>query len=117
EPEAEPLRNMELWDLVLLYSRILKSTRLDVAMTILYRDVPIEVWMEAIAKVVAEKKAVAFSELVGPTRDRSRVVGTFLAMLQLARQQKVKITQTADLQDIQLEVVDTRPDIPLIVPA
>src|SRR5690349_11940961 len=41
ETEQEPLRNMELWDLVLVYSRLLKSTRLDASMTILYGDIPI----------------------------------------------------------------------------
>lgn len=105
ETEQEPLRDMELWDLVLVYSRILKSTRLDVAMQILYRDVPIEVWMESILAGLLGRQSVRFSELVGPERDRSKTVGNFLAMLQLARQQKVRIRQDADYDDIVLEAV------------
>jgi len=43
---------MELWDLVLAYSRLLKSTHLDASMTILYGDVPIEQWMETIRRAL-----------------------------------------------------------------
>ena len=106
ETEQEPLRPMELWDLVLVFSRILKSTRLDVAMTILYEDIPLEAWIETIRRALAERKSVGFYELVGSRTDRPKVVGTFLAMLQLARDQQVKIVQDADLQDIRLVAPD-----------
>ena len=102
ETEQEPLRNMELWDLVLVYSRLLKSTRLDASMTILYGDIPIEQWMATIRRALAQQESVTFFDLVGRDRDRSQVVGTFLAVLQLARDGEVKIVQDADLQDIRL---------------
>ncbi len=102
ETEQEPLRDMELWDLVLVYSRLLKSTRLDASMTILYGDIPIEQWMETIRRALAERDSVAFFDLVGSERDRSQVVGTFLAVLQLARDGEVRIVQDADLQDMLL---------------
>jgi len=109
ETEQEPLRPMELWDLVLIFSRILKSTRLDVAMTILYQDIPLEEWIETIRRALAARKSVGFYELVGSRTDRPKVVGTFLAMLQLARDQQVKIVQDADLQDIRLVAPDAPP--------
>jgi len=102
ETEQEPLRNMELWDLVLVYSRLLKSTRLDASMTILYGDIPIEQWMESIRKALMDRGSAAFFDLVGADRDRSRVVGTFLAVLQLARDGELRIVQDADLQDLLL---------------
>ena len=46
ETEQEPLRNLELWDLVLLYSKALKGTRLDAMLWILYRVVPLEVFID-----------------------------------------------------------------------
>lgn len=102
ETEQEPLRNMELWDLVLLYSRLLKSTRLDASMTILYGDIPIEQWMETIRRALVQRASVAFFDLVGADRDRSRVVGTFLAVLQLARDGELRVVQDGDLQDLRL---------------
>ncbi len=116
ETEQEPLRNMELWDLVLLYSRLLKSTRLDVSMRILYRDVPIETWMDSILATLLGRGSVAFSELVGPERDRSKVVGSFLALLQLARQQKVRIVQDSDLGDFRVDAVPPAPADPTSPP-
>jgi segregation and condensation protein A len=101
-PEPEPLRDMELWDLVLLYSRILKGVRLDVAMNILYRDVPLEVFVNHILETLAARRCLSFRELLGEP-DRVRTVGTFLALLQLAREQKVRITQEADLGEIRVE--------------
>ncbi|HKS17263.1 MAG TPA: segregation/condensation protein A [Planctomycetota bacterium] len=102
ETEQEPLRNMELWDLVLVYSRLLKSTRLDASMQILYGDIPIEQWMETIRRAIGERGSVAFFDLVGADRDRSRVVGTFLAVLQMARDGELSIAQDADLMDLKL---------------
>ena len=103
ETPAEPLRNLELWDLVLLFSRVLKSTRLDVAMSILYRDVPLEVFMDHILAVLTEKGGASLFEILGPGHDRVKTVGTFLALLQLARDFKVRIAQGGDLGDIRIE--------------
>lgn len=106
ETEQEPLRPMELWDLVLVYSRILKSTRLDASLSILYGDVPIERWMDLIRAAIAGRGTVGFFELVGPDRDRLRIVGTFLAALQLARDGEVRLVQDADLRDLRLLAPD-----------
>ncbi len=104
ETEQEPLRNLELWDLVLLYSRVVKSTRLDVALSILYYDVPLEVFIERILKLQGEKRSAAFSELAGDRNDRHRVIGTFLAILELAKEQRVRVDQDADADDIRVEL-------------
>ncbi|MBI2901753.1 MAG: segregation/condensation protein A [Planctomycetes bacterium] len=40
---------------------------------------------------------------MGDRRDRGRVVGTFLAMLQLSKDQKVRLEQDADRTDILIE--------------
>jgi segregation and condensation protein A len=105
ETEQEPLRNLELWDLVLLYSRVVKSTRLDVAIAILYRDIPLEVFIDKILKELSTKTSARFSELIADKTDRTEMIGTFLAILQLAKDQKVRIEQDGDAEDIRVEVV------------
>jgi len=104
ETEQEPLRNLELWDLVLLYSRVVKSTRLDVSISILYRDIPLEVFIEKILKELAEKHSAPFSQLVGDRTDRTQVIGTFLAILQLAKDQRLRVDQDSDAEDIRVEL-------------
>ena len=108
EPDPGPLRNLELWDLVLLYSRVLKGTRLDASLSILYKDVPIEIFIEKILRTLTEKRRTDFSELVGDPTDRTRVVGTFLAMLQLAKEQKLTIEQDGDKGEIRVELAEIR---------
>lgn len=110
ETPQEPLRNLELWDLVLLYSRVLKSTRLDVAMSILYRDVPLEVFMDHILATLTQKGGATLFELLGPGHDRVRTVGTFLALLQLARDFKIRIVQGDDFTDIRVEPAAPAPE-------
>ena len=107
ETEHEPLRNLELWDLVLLWSRVLKDTQLDSRMSILYHDVPLEVFIDAIMQTLTTKRSGGFAELVGDLTDRTKVLGTFLALLQLAKEQKVTINQAEDRGAIQVSLTDT----------
>jgi len=114
ETEQEPLRNLELWDLVLLYSKALKGTRLDAMMSILYRDVPLEVFIDKILNTLLDKKVTSLHELLGESPDRTSILGTFLALLQLAKIQKVTVEQDVDYGDIRVEAVDAPPE-PLVL--
>ena len=111
ETEQEPLRNLELWDLVLLYSKALKGTRLDALMSILYRDVPLEIFIDRILNALTQKKTTSLSELLGESPDRTSILGTFLALLQLAKIQKVSVTQEVAFGDIRVEAVDAPPPL------
>jgi len=106
ETELEPLRNLELWDLVLLYSKALKGTRLDALMSILYRDVPLEIFIDRILNTLTRKKSTSLSELLGESPDRTSILGTFLALLQLAKIQKVSVTQEVAFGDIQVQALE-----------
>lgn len=109
ETEQEPLRNLELWDLVLLYSKALKGTRLDAMMSILYRDVPLEVFIDKILNTLVDRKTTSLRELLGESPDRTSILGTFLALLQLAKIQKVTVEQETDYGDIKVQAVDAPP--------
>lgn len=106
ETEEEPLRNLELWDLVLLWSKVSKSTRLDVSISILYHDVPLEVFIEKVLAALADRRHVTFGELLGEKRDRGSILGTLLAVLQLSKDQKVRIEQDEDRGEIRIERAD-----------
>ena len=114
ETEQEPLRNLELWDLVLLYSKALKGTRLDAMMSILYRDVPLEVFIDKILNTLIDKKTTSLHELLGESPDRTSILGTFLALLQLAKIQKVTVEQEVDYGDIRVDAVE-EPPAPLVL--
>ncbi|HXG61997.1 MAG TPA: segregation/condensation protein A [Planctomycetota bacterium] len=117
ETEQEPLRNLELWDLVLLYSKVVKGTRLEAMMSILYRDVPLELFVEKILRSLADRRRATFSELVGDRPDRTQILGTFLALLQLAKAQKVTLEQEVDHGDIRVEAREAPAEAPPPEPA
>jgi segregation and condensation protein A len=109
ETDLEPLRNLELWDLVLLYSKVMKGVRLDAMLSILYRDVPLEVFINRIQSALREKRRTTLSELLGEKPDRTAILGTFLGLLQLAKMQEVTIDQDADMGDITVELREGAP--------
>jgi segregation and condensation protein A len=105
ETEQEPLRNLELWDLVLLYSKVMKGVRLEAMMSILYRDIPLEVFIDRIQAALADRRRTTLSELLGEAPDRTTILGTFLGLLQLAKMQEIRLEQDMDMGEIQVESV------------
>jgi len=99
------LRNLDLWNLVLMYSRLSKQISLDTKISILYSDIPIEVFIKNILEMLSKKKNASFIELVGDRKDKSKVIGTFLALLELTKEQKIRSTQMDDKSDINIELV------------
>src|SRR5262245_44864923 len=114
ETEQEPLRNLELWDLVLLYSKALKGTRLDAMLSILYRDVPLEIFIDKILNTLVDKKVTSLHELLGEAPDQTSILGTFLAILQLAKIQKVTVEREVDYGAIRVPAV-AAPPAPLVL--
>lgn len=117
ETEPEPLRNLELWDLVLLFSRVTRSTQLEASLSILYRDIPLEVFIEKILRGLERNRAATFSQLLSDPRDRSEVVGTFLALLQLSKDGKIRLDQPRDTDEIRVELAVRDPDAAAAGPA
>ncbi|MBI3099460.1 MAG: segregation/condensation protein A [Planctomycetes bacterium] len=111
-PEEGPLVVVDLFDLVRAYARMAKETGLDTTASILYSDVPIELLMEEIAKRIALSGRVCFSEVVGDRKDKPRVVGTFLAVLELTRLQRVSVAQARDFGDMELTPATPDPSGP-----
>ncbi len=122
ETEVEPLRNLELWDLVLLYSKAIKGIRLEAQLSILYKDIPLEIFIEKILRTLEVKPVTGYFELLGENPDRTQRMGTFLALLQLAKSQRVRIEQDVHLSDIRVEIVpegerpEEAPTVPDLAP-
>jgi segregation and condensation protein A len=85
DPALDLIRDVELWDLVSALSRILRRADPDEQASIRYDDTPIGVYSERIRKSIAVAGRVAFSDLFAGENKRSRIVGLFLAILELLR--------------------------------
>lgn len=91
--EREPLEEVELWDLVSAFARIVRENQGGPQANILYDDTPIHVHMERIARLLNERGQLALGELFEPGMQKAKLVGMFLAVLELARHHSVKTEQ------------------------
>ncbi|MBL9094876.1 MAG: segregation/condensation protein A [Planctomycetaceae bacterium] len=89
----EPLAEVELWDLVSAFARIVRENQGTPQSNILYDDTPIHVHMQRIARLLNEQGHVALGELFEPGMQKSKLVGMFLAVLELSRHHSVKTEQ------------------------
>jgi segregation and condensation protein A len=93
DPAGQPIREIELWDLVSAMGRVLRDSRASTPATIVYDDTPIQVYMRRIHGRLAEARRLAFSEMFLPGMHKSAIVGVFLAVLELARHHGVRTEQ------------------------
>lgn len=84
-PAADRIKEVELWDLVSALGRILKKKDVQTEGRILYDDTPIEVYVKQIGDRVHAEGEVFFTKLFDQETIRSRIVGMFLAILELLR--------------------------------
>jgi segregation and condensation protein A len=89
----QPIHEVELWDLVSAFGRIIRDTEAAKPSNIVYDDTPIHVFMTRIQARLMERGQLAFSELFEPGMHRSTLVGIFLAVLELVRDHRVRVNQ------------------------
>lgn len=89
----EPILDVDLWDLVSAFGRIIKEPNGSVPTNIVYEETPIEAHMARIQERLAENGVTAFSELFKPGMHKTTLVGIFLALLELVRNYRVTVEQ------------------------
>lgn len=100
DPSADFIKDVELWDLVSALSRVLRTNAPEPHANIRYDDTPISVYVERIGKQVREENRVAFSSLFQGENERSRIVGVFLAILELLRHHGYRAEQPREYGEI-----------------
>jgi segregation and condensation protein A len=93
DPAAEPLRQVELWDLVQAFHAVLRTNVPAPGPSIVYDDTPIYVHMSRIQQRVRQQRRMRFGELFTSGMHKSQLVGIFLAVLELMRHQMVVAEQ------------------------
>lgn len=90
---AEPLAELEIWDLVSAMGRLIRESQAVRPSNIVYDDTPIHVFMQRIHEQLVSHGRVALTDLFQPGMHKSTVVGLFLAVLELARHHGVLAEQ------------------------
>jgi len=91
----EQIQEVELWDLVSAFGRIMRDSQAARPSNIVYDDTPIHVYMARIQSLLTERGQVALRELFQPGMHKSSMVGIFLATLELVRHHGVHAEQNA----------------------
>jgi segregation and condensation protein A len=102
DPSRQPLHAVELWDLVSAFGRLMRETLALQPQQIVVDQTPLHVYMDQIEERLAREGRVAFSSLFGPPYGRGRLVGLFLAVLELTRGRRVLAEQPEPFGDIWL---------------
>ena len=105
ELSEQPIHEVELWDLVSAFGRILRDNRPQLE-KIVYDDTPIHVYMKRIHSRLVNDGELTFTELFEPGMHKSAMIGVFLAVLELTRHHNVR----AEQPDIYSEIVILRAD-------
>jgi segregation and condensation protein A len=92
-PREVAFAEAQVWDLVAAMGRVMKKRQARVPRQIIHDDTPIEVHIARIEDMLLERPQLAFSELFEDEMPRMRVVGIFLAILELVRRGRVTTRQ------------------------
>lgn len=112
DPADQPIEEVELWDLVSAFGRIIRESDAVKPTSIVYDDTPIHVHMERIRALLNQRGTVVFRELFPLGAHRSTLIGLFLAVLELVRHHYVRVEQEQLFGEIVLRP-DARCDAPV----
>ncbi len=106
-PDQQPIQEVELWDLVSAFGRVLKAKHAVAGPeSIRYDETPIHVYMQRIDGRLRRDGRLAFTSFFESTVHKSQLVGMFLAVLELVRHQHARAAQQAHFGEIWLEPGD-----------
>src|SRR5439155_12476470 len=80
-----PVQAVELWDLVSAFGRLLSETQALQPRQVVVDETPLSVYLDTIRARLAAAPRVPFRELFTPPHHRARLVGLFLALLELIK--------------------------------
>ena len=100
DPSDQPIQEIELWDLVSAFGRVMRDSRASQPSNIVYDDTPIHTHMRRIHDRLMTQGRVAFSEMFEPGMHKSALIGVFLAILELVRHHSVRTDQPAEHGEI-----------------
>jgi segregation and condensation protein A len=101
------LEELHIYDLCAAFAKILDSLGKPKGHQVTYDDTPLELHAEEIVHRLTHdglNRSMTLRELFVSTKSRSEMIGMFLATLELVRQRRVRVVQSADTEEVSLEV-------------
>ncbi len=110
EPEALDLEEVQIWDLLSAFSKLLEATGQRTQQhEVVYDDTPIALHAADVLDSLERAGGRQGFEDIFSGRSKSQLIGLFLALLELIRQRRVRATQDAPFGPIRIELLDAAP--------
>lgn len=102
DPAQQPIRELELWDLVSAFSRLMKENVVPVAEELERDPTPLPVYMNRLESMVkhAGVGGVLFRDLLGTRNTKAQIIGKFLAVLELIKRGRVWVEVDAAREEV-----------------
>ncbi|HEX3152154.1 MAG TPA: segregation/condensation protein A [Gemmataceae bacterium] len=94
------LRRVELWDLVSAFGRLVRETESLQPLQLVEDETPQSTYLDFVRAKVSRGRPVAFADLFDAPRTRQRLIGIFLALLELIKQDEVTFEQNDEFGQI-----------------
>jgi segregation and condensation protein A len=101
-PGEQKVRSVELWDLVSAFARLMRETQSLQTATIAVDDTPQHVYEAQLAERVRKEGRVKFRDAFTPPYHKARLIGIFLAILELVRKHDFGLDQPESDEEIWL---------------
>ena len=98
----QPIADLELWDLVSAFGRIMRESKGPPQAQVIQDDTPIHVHMQRIHLRLINENQVLFNDLFEPGMHKTTLIGIFLAMLELTRHHGVRAEQNPQTGEIRV---------------
>jgi len=109
DPGDQPIADLEIWDLVSAFGRIMRESSGPPQTEVIYDDTPIHVYMQRIHSKLAATERLTLLDLVDAGVHKSALIGWFLATLELTRHHGAAIEEN-DSGDIVIVKTGTYSD-------
>jgi segregation and condensation protein A len=105
EPPPVDLDEVQVWDLLSAFTRLLSEigTRPKNIHEVVYDDTPIDLHAADIEDLLRRQGKLTLRGLIIGRRNRSEMIGLFLALLELVRQRKILVQQDGLGGDVEIE--------------
>jgi len=101
DDDGADLDDVQLWDLVEAFNKLLSAVGQDAGVTeIIYDDTPIELHAADIVDRLEREGNLTFSQIFAGRTKRMELIGLFLALLELARRHRIFMEQNRPFDEI-----------------
>lgn len=98
----EPIREVELWDLVSAFGRVIRENSPKAKHEVIYDETPISTHMRRIHQRLRNEERIVFRQLFIPGQHKTTLIGLFMASLELVRHEFADVYQEYNFGEIEL---------------